>query len=65
MANTPLLGSFSDVGGSSLMFRNAVINSDMTIHQRQTVAATSAAYSKETKTMPKSQLINSLSGRGN
>lgn len=34
MANTSLLGSFGDISGSSLMFRNKIINGDMRIDQR-------------------------------
>lgn len=51
MPNTSILGSFSDVSGSSLMFRNKLINGDMRIDQRnagasQTFTASAAlAYS--------------------
>lgn len=51
MTNTSILGSFSDVSGSSLMFRNKLINGDMRIDQRNAgasqtfTAAAALAYS--------------------
>jgi hypothetical protein len=45
MANNPLLGSFGDVSGGSLMFRNRIINGDMLIDQRKTNATANGNYS--------------------
>lgn len=39
MANNPLLGSFGDVSGSGLMFRNKIINGAMVIDQRNAGAS--------------------------
>lgn len=39
MANNPLLGSFGDVSGSGLMFRNKLINGAMVIDQRNAGAS--------------------------
>jgi len=42
MTNAALLGTFGDVGGGPLMFRNKIINGDMRIDQRNLGAAVGA-----------------------
>ena len=44
MANNPLLGSFGDVSGGSLMFRNKLINGDFRVWQRGNSFSSLASY---------------------
>jgi hypothetical protein len=54
MTNAATLGSFGDVGGSPLVFRNKIINGDMIIYQRQAAATASGIYATDRWQLTKS-----------
>ena len=47
MTNAATLGSFGDVGGSPLVFRNKLINGDMIVYQRQAAATATGIYATD------------------
>ena len=54
MTNAATLGSFGDVGGSPLVFRNKIINGDMIIYQRQAAATANGSHSADRWQLTKS-----------